>query len=237
MQPSPQLLEQDKDSKGTDGAGIGLESQPRGFYAKHGKRVLDFISSAAGLLALVPVFGLVAVSIKLNSRGPVFHRQMRVGKDGRPFLLVKFRSMDRVASGMPAGITVSGDKRITRVGRFLRRYKIDELPQLWNVLCGDMSLVGPRPELPRYVQGYSPEQRHVLRVRPGITDPATLAYRHEEEILSRCTDPEQMYRTQILPDKLMRNLDYIPKISFQNDIRIIFATVGHSLLFFGNSQQ
>jgi len=161
----------------------------------------------------------------------VAYRQTRVGKDGREFDILKFRSMDAIASDMPPGITVSGDRRITRVGRVLRRYKIDEFPQLCNVFRGDRSLVGPRPELPRYVEAYSPEQRLVLRVRPWITDPASLAYRHEEEILSRCEDPEQVYLKQILPDKLTRNLAYIQNISLLADLQIIFMTIGRSFLF------
>lgn len=237
MQPSPQLLEQEKDSKGIDFAGIQLAGQPRGFYARRGKRVFDCICSATGLVVLLPVFALVAVCIKLTSCGPVFYRQMRVGKGGRPFQIVKFRSMDGVASELSPGITVSGDKRITRVGRFLRRYKIDELPQLWNVFRGDMSLVGPRPELPKYVEDYSPEQKLVLCVRPGITDPASLAYRHEEEILSRYEDPEQVYRTQILPDKLAQDLEYIPAMSFRTDLHIIFATLSRSFLYAESSPQ
>jgi lipopolysaccharide/colanic/teichoic acid biosynthesis glycosyltransferase len=194
-------------------------------YKKFGKRLMDVIASASGLAFLLPLFALVAICIKINSRGPVFYRQVRVGKDGLPFMILKFRSMNAESSELPAGITTSVDRRITQVGRILRRYKIDELPQLWNVLLGHMSLVGPRPELPKYVQTYSPEQKKVLCVRPGITDPATLAYRHEEEMLSRSVDSEQMYQTQILPDKLARNLDYILNVSFRNDIRIIFATI------------
>lgn len=237
MQPSPQLIEQEKDSKSICCAGIQLEKLPQGFYVKHGKRVLDCISAATGLFVLLPLFTLVAVCIKLSSRGPVFYRQMRVGKDGHPFDIVKFRSMNSVSSEMSPGITVSGDKRITRVGRFLRRYKMDELPQLWNVLRGDMSLVGPRPELPKYVETYPPEQRLVLCVRPGITDPASLLYRHEEEILSRCEDPERVYRMEILPDKLAQNLGYIRNISFRTDLRIILATVSRSFLLIENSAQ
>ena len=132
---------------------------------------------------------------------------------------------------MPAGITVSGDRRVTRVGKVLRRYKIDELPQLWNVLVGEMSLVGPRPELPRYVELYSRRQKEVLRVRPGITDLASLTYRHEEEILSRCEEPEKLYREEILPEKLVLNLKYLQSITFKADLRIIFATIGCSFLF------
>jgi lipopolysaccharide/colanic/teichoic acid biosynthesis glycosyltransferase len=235
MQPSPRLIEQD--SKSISCVGIQLEKLPQGFYVKHGKRVLDCISSATGLLVLLPLFALVAVCIKLTSRGPVFYRQMRVGKDGHPFHIVKFRSMIGAASKMSPGITVSGDKRITRLGIIVRRYKVDELPQLWNVLRGDMSLVGPRPELPKYVEGYSPEQKLVLCVRPGITDPASLAYRHEEEILSRCEDPERVYRMEILPDKLAKNLEYIRNISFRTDLHIIFATVSRSFLLVESSPQ
>jgi lipopolysaccharide/colanic/teichoic acid biosynthesis glycosyltransferase len=237
MRPSPQLLEPVKDCKGIGCGGIQFERLPQGFYVKHGKRVLDCASSAMGMFLLLPVFVLVAASIKLTSRGPVFYRQMRVGKDGQPFHILKFRSMIVDAPQMSPGITVSGDNRITQVGRFLRRYKIDELPQLWNVLQGNMSLVGPRPELPKYVEDYSPEQKLVLCVRPGITDPASLAYRHEEEILSRCEDPERIYRTEILPDKLAQNLEYIRHISFQKDLRIILATVSHSFLRVESSPQ
>jgi lipopolysaccharide/colanic/teichoic acid biosynthesis glycosyltransferase len=123
------------------------------------------------------------------------------------------------------GITVSGDKRVTPIGRVLRRYKLDELPQLWNVLRGDMSLVGPRPELPMYVASYTAEQRQVLAVRPGITDPASLTYRHEEKILAEYDDPDQFYRTRILPDKLAQSLLYLQKISLKVDLRIIVETV------------
>jgi lipopolysaccharide/colanic/teichoic acid biosynthesis glycosyltransferase len=235
LHPSPQLPEKEKDFRGICWAGIRPESLPQQFYVKHGKRVLDCISSTAGLLILLPLFALVAVCIKLTSCGPVFYRQLRVGKNGRPFQIVKFRSMHGVASEISPGITVSGDTRITRVGRLLRRYKIDELPQLWNVLRGDMSVVGPRPELPKYVESYSPEHRLVLCVRPGITDPASLAYRNEEEILSRCEDPEQVYRMEILPDKLAQNLEYIRNISFQTDLRIILATMTHSFLLVESS--
>ena len=237
MQPPPPLLEQEKDSNVILCGGVQMDALPQGFYAKRGKRVLDCVSSATGLLVLLPLFALVALSIKLTSRGPVFHRQMRVGKDGHLFPILKFRSMNGVASKMSPGITVSGDKRITRLGMILRRYKIDELPQLWNVLRGDMSLVGPRPELPKYVEVYSPEQKLVLCVRPGITDLASLAYRHEEEILSRYEDPEHVYRMEILPDKLAQNLGYIRSISFRTDLRIIFATMKRSFLSFESLRQ
>jgi lipopolysaccharide/colanic/teichoic acid biosynthesis glycosyltransferase len=230
MQPSHQFIEPEKDSKAVRCAGIQPGKLPQGLYLRHGKRVLDCISSAIGLVVLLPLFALVAACIKLTSPGSVFYRQLRAGKDGRPFHIVKFRSMNTNASKTSPGITVGGDKRISRLGGFLRRHKIDELPQLWNVLRGEMSLVGPRPELPKYVENYSPEQRRVLCVRPGITDPASLAYRQEEEILSRCENPESAYRTVILPDKLAKSLKYIQDISFRTDLRIILATVSRSFL-------
>jgi lipopolysaccharide/colanic/teichoic acid biosynthesis glycosyltransferase len=201
-----------------------------GFYAKHCKRPLDVLLATTCLILLSPVLGFLACCIKLTSRGPVLFRQVRVGKGGRPFQILKFRSM--VVQSLPADemITVAGDPRVTAMGKVLRRYKFDELPQLWNVIRGDMSLVGPRPELPVYVSGYTPDQRVVLYARPGITDPASLAYRHEEEILAEQSDPGQFYRTRILPDKLIRSGDYLQQITFRNDIRIILRTVSSSFL-------
>ena len=206
----------------------------KGFYATYGKRALDILAATAGLIVLSPVFGLVACCIKLSSRGPVLFRQVRIGKDGRPFRILKFRSMMQSSIG-DLKITVAGDSRVTRVGKFLRRYKVDELPQLWNVIRGQMSLVGPRPEVPVYIEEYTREQRMVLSVRPGITDSASLAYRHEEEILANQGSPEQFYRTQILPDKLARNKAYLEKITLRNDIRIILKTISSSFLFTGKT--
>ncbi len=202
-----------------------------GFYASYGKRALDILAATVGLILLSPALGLVACCIKLTSRGPAFYRQVRIGKGGRPFQILKFRSMTMQTSNRDLKITVAGDSRVTPVGRFLRRYKVDELPQLWNVIRGDMSLVGPRPEVPVYIEEYTREQRIVLSVRPGITDTASLAYRHEEEILANQGDPEQFYRTQILPDKLARNRAYLEKITLQNDIRIIVKTISSSFVF------
>jgi lipopolysaccharide/colanic/teichoic acid biosynthesis glycosyltransferase len=199
-------------------------------YTRFGKRLLDVLASAIGLVFLSPLFAFVGCWITLDSPGSVFYRQIRVGKNGRAFRILKFRSMDSVASAAPAGITVSGDARVTRSGRFLRRFKIDELPQLYNVLSGEMSLVGPRPELPQYVALYSSDQKQVLSVRPGITDPASLAYRHEEDILSSSENPEAFYRNRVLPDKIDRNLAYIQTISCVNDLSIIFQTIFHSFL-------
>jgi lipopolysaccharide/colanic/teichoic acid biosynthesis glycosyltransferase len=202
----------------------------RGFYANYGKRTLDILAATTGLILLSPVFALVACCIKLNSRGPVLYRQVRIGKDGRTFEILKFRSMVMHVSKKDLRITVAGDSRVTPVGKFLRRYKVDELPQLWNVIRGDMSLVGPRPEVPVYIEAYTPEQRVVLSARPGITDAASLAYRHEEEILADQDDPEKFYRAKILPDKLARNRAYLEKITLQNDIRIILKSISSSFL-------
>ena len=231
MPPSLQVLERMRNPNDANGVAFSQDTLKKGFYIRYGKRIFDFVFSAVGLLMLTPLFVLVAICIKLTSRGSVFFRQTRVGKDGQPFQIVKFRSMLEIASKMPPSITVSGDARITPVGRILRRYKIDELPQLWNVFLGSMSFVGPRPELPKYVEAYSFDQKHVLCVRPGVTDPASLAYRNEEEILSESQDPEEIYRTQILPDKLRRNLAYLQAISFCHDVRIIFLTLACAFLF------
>ena len=200
-------------------------------YTKWGKRALDVAVSSLGLLVLLPLFAFIGCLVKLTSAGGIFYRQTRIGRGGRRFKILKFRSM--VVGGTDKGlkITVSGDSRVTSIGRVLRRYKLDEVPQLWNVLRGDMSLVGPRPELPIYVAAYREDQRQVLAVRPGITDPASLAYRREEEILAKHKDPEQFYRTQVLPDKLARNLVYLQAISLKTDLRIIFETVLSSFLF------
>jgi lipopolysaccharide/colanic/teichoic acid biosynthesis glycosyltransferase len=202
----------------------------RSIYARYGKRALDVFSSAIGLLILSPLLAIIACCIKLSTPGPVLFRQIRIGQDGHPFQILKFRSMVAGASKRGLGITVSGDSRVTRVGGFLRRYKLDELPQLWNVFCGEMSLVGPRPELPIYVAGYTPEERLVLSAPPGITDPASLAYRHEEELLAGHENPEEFYRSQVLPDKLARNVRYIQEISFKDDLRIVLETLTSSFL-------
>lgn len=207
-----------------------LAGRSESSYAKWGKRVLDVVTALLALLGLAPIFAIIACIIKLTSSGGPFYRQTRVGKGGRDFQILKFRSMTVGGASDSSKITVSGDSRVTAVGRILRRYKLDELPQFWNVLRGEMSLVGPRPELPFYVATYTSDQRQVLAVRPGITDPASLVYRHEEEILAQHRDPEQFYRAQILPNKLAYNLAYIQTISLKNDLHIIFETVVSSFL-------
>ena len=189
------------------------------------KRLFDIVSSGIGLLCLAPVFVVMAIWIKLDSRGPVFYRQTRVGRYGRDFRIFKFRSM-RVGSDKGRQITVGErDPRITRSGYFIRRYKIDELPQLINVFLGDMSVVGPRPEVRKYVDLYSEEQRKVFQVRPGITDLASIKYRNENELLSQVDDPDTYYIDVIMPDKLTINLEYIHHQSFMGDIKIIFNTL------------
>lgn len=189
------------------------------------KRLLDITASGLGLIFLSPLFLIVALWIKSDSPGPVFYRQSRVGRYGKDFRLFKFRSM-RVGSDKKGLITVGGhDPRVTRSGYYIRKYKLDELPQLINVFIGDMSLVGPRPEVRKYVDLYTPEQLHVLDVRPGITDLASIRYRNENELLAKASDPEQYYREVVMQDKLRINLQYISDHSFFRDLKIIFMTI------------
>lgn len=188
------------------------------------KRLFDIVAASCGLLVLSPVFLLLAVWIKADSRGPVFYRQSRVGRGNRDFWLYKFRSM-RVGADRAGLITVGGrDPRVTASGYYIRKYKLDELPQLINVLRGDMSIVGPRPEVRRYVDLYTPEQMHVLDVRPGITDLASIRYRNESELLARAEDPDRYYVEVVMQDKLRINLEYVANHSFVYDMRLIFKT-------------
>ena len=185
------------------------------------KRLLDCTASLLGLLLLSPLFLLVAMLVKLDSPGPVLFRQERVGRGFRLFRILKFRSM-RLEEGTP--ITAGQDSRITRMGKFLRRTKIDELPQLVNVLAGDMSLVGPRPEIREYVAMFSDDYAKILRVRPGITDLASLAYSDEASALSRSPDPEGAYIERILPRKIALAHQYLASASLGFDLRLIFRT-------------
>lgn len=194
------------------------------------KRLFDIVASGCGLLVLSPLLIIVAIWIKLDSKGPVFFRQVRVGRYGKDFRIFKFRSM-RVGSDKGSQITVGGhDSRITRSGYFIRKTKIDELPQLINVFVGDMSLVGPRPEVRHYVDMWTPEQMHVLDVRPGITDPASIRYRNENELLEKAADPEKEYVEVIMQDKIKLYLEYVAAVSggglkaFWYDIKLIFQT-------------
>jgi lipopolysaccharide/colanic/teichoic acid biosynthesis glycosyltransferase len=196
-----------------------------GFYLRQGKRMFDAFASAIALMLLFPLFIVVSLLIKLTSAGPIFFSQRRVGRDGRLFRIVKFRSMRDGADKQGPAITAHGDLRITPLGTVLRLAKIDELPQLWNVLKGEMSLVGPRPELPRYVDHYSATQRTVLTVRPGMTDPASIKYAREELDLGENADAERFYANVILPDKLNLNLQYIEKVTLFRDLSLLSKTV------------
>ena len=188
------------------------------------KRTFDIIASGCGLLVLSPLFIILAIWIKLDSRGPVFYKQIRVGQYNKDFMLYKFRSM-RVGSDKKGLITVGNrDSRITRSGYFIRKYKLDEFPQLINVLIGDMSLVGPRPEVRKYVDLYTEEQLHVLDVKPGITDLASIRYRNENEILEKAVNPDEYYINVVMQDKLKINLEYVANHSFWYDISLIFKT-------------
>jgi lipopolysaccharide/colanic/teichoic acid biosynthesis glycosyltransferase len=205
------------------------------FYFRRGKRILDITVSTAVLILALPFFLLIAVAVELSSPGPILFRQERVGKGGVGFNILKFRSMRAHAESNGLQITGAGDKRVTRLGSLLRRTKLDELPQFWNVLRGDMSLVGPRPEVPKYVAMYDSEERAVLSIRPGITDPASISYRHEEKLLGRQLDPEQFYVKCLMPQKLAMNLKYLVDISFANDIRLIWRTAVMTLRIRANA--
>lgn len=188
------------------------------------KRLFDIVASGLGLIALSPLFAVLAVWIKADSKGPVFYRQVRVGKGNKDFRLFKFRSM-RPDSDKLGLITVGGrDPRVTRSGYYIRKYKLDEFPQLINVFRGEMSLVGPRPEVRKYVDMYTPEQMRVLDVKPGITSLASIRYRNENEILAQAEDPDRCYIEKIMPEKIAIDMEYVDKASLLTDIRLIFST-------------
>lgn len=189
------------------------------------KRIFDIICSGLGLIALSLVFLIIAIRIKTGSDGPIFFKQIRVGEKGKEFEILKFRTMVVDAEKLGRQITVGNDSRITKIGAFLRKYKLDELPQLINVFKGDMSLVGPRPEVPRYVNMYNEEQRKVLEVKPGITDLASIRYRDENELLGKAENPDEFYINTIMPDKLALNVEYIKKSNVFFDIYIIIQTI------------
>lgn len=187
------------------------------------KRLFDMVCAALGLLVLSPVLLLCALLVGLTSPGGVLFRQERVGKDGVPFTIYKFRSMRKDNAGLK--ISTSSDSRITPVGRVLRKTKLDELPQLWNVLKGDMSFVGPRPEVREYTDLYTDEQRQVLLLRPGITGLASIRYRNENDLLSASTDPNRTYIEEVMPAKLALDLEYIPRACVSYDVRLILETL------------
>lgn len=193
------------------------------------KRLFDICTSMVALLLLILPFFLIAFAILVDSKGGVFYRQKRIGKNEKEFLLFKFRSM-HVNAEQKGLITVGNkDVRTTKVGRFLRKYKLDELPQLFNIILNEMSVVGPRPEVKEYVELYSAEQKKVLSVKPGLTDLASLAYINENEILGKAENPEKTYLKEIMPQKLDLNLEYIQNKSFGLDLKIIFKTIGKIL--------
>lgn len=194
-------------------------------YRVFGKRFFDITFSAFGLVMVSPLFFVVPFLIKADSAGPVFFRQRRMGLGGRRFWLLKFRSMTVNREG-DKGFEPGSARRVTKVGAFLRKTKIDELPQLWNVFVGDMSFVGPRPEVEKYQELYRGKYSDVLSVRPGITDMASIKYRNEEEILAASADPEKTYIEAVLPDKLEMAMDYVGQgLSLRRDIQIIFSTL------------
>jgi lipopolysaccharide/colanic/teichoic acid biosynthesis glycosyltransferase len=188
------------------------------------KRLFDIISSLVGLIFISPIFLVVPILIKFDSKGPVFFKQWRIGKGGRPFKIYKFRTMVQDAEKVGSLITAGNDQRITGIGKLLRRYEIDELPTLINVLKGDMSIVGPRPEVPKYLHHYDRKYREILSVRPGITDLGTLSFRDEAKYLD-AQNYEDTYETEILPQKLDLYLEYVHHKSFLFDLRIILKTI------------
>ena len=188
------------------------------------KRLFDIIASGCGLVVLSPLFLVLAIWVKLDSKGPVFYRQVRVGYKNKDFRIFKVRSM-RVGADKGSLVTIGGrDPRVTRSGYFIRKFKFDELPQLINVFLGDMSLVGPRPEVRHYVDYWTPEQMHVLDVRPGITDPASIKFRNENELMEKAEDPESYYINVIMQEKIKLYLEYVENASFWYDIKLIFET-------------
>jgi len=189
------------------------------------KRVFDLFFTISGFILLLPLFLIISLCIKLDSEGPVIFRQIRVGRHGKHFYIWKFRTMVVDAQKIGKQLTVGADPRITRMGFWLRKFKLDELPQLINVLKGDMSLVGPRPEVPKYVAYYSKEQRKVLELLPGITDMASIKYRNENDILALASDPERIYIEKIIPEKIELNLAYATKANIWRDFIIIINTL------------
>ncbi|MFN6566926.1 sugar transferase [Dendronalium sp. ChiSLP03b] len=189
------------------------------------KRAFDLFFSLLGVAILLPLFFFIAIWIKLDSPGTVFFRQVRIGRFGREFKIYKFRTMIQSAEKIGKQITIANDKRITRSGRFLRKYKLDELPQLFNVIKGEMSLVGPRPEVPKYVALYTSEQRRVLEVLPGITDLASMKFHNESELLKDMNNSEHFYINEIMPRKLELNMEYITRFSLVFDLVIILKTL------------
>jgi lipopolysaccharide/colanic/teichoic acid biosynthesis glycosyltransferase len=214
-QPAPAFLEPGSQP---------MQRPRRRFYAA-AKRALDLAASGLGLVVVSPILLVAAIAVRFDSGGPILFRQTRVGRSFRPFSIYKFRTMTVDAPERGSQITAGSDPRITSSGRWLRKSKIDELPQLFNVFLGDMSLVGPRPEVPKYVEMFHDDYAAVLSVRPGLTDPASVKYRDEAEILAASADPEQEYVQRILPDKIALSRDYIARATLAGDLAILFRTL------------
>ncbi|MCE5303105.1 MAG: sugar transferase [Planctomycetaceae bacterium] len=189
------------------------------------KRLFDVVAAGMGLILISPFMMVAAIAVRWSSPGPVFFRQERMGRGGKPFFIMKFRTMVQDSPKLGGQITVGDDPRITKVGRLLRKTKLDELPQLLNVLKGDMSMVGPRPEVRKYVEMFADDYREILRVRPGVTDLASLKYRDESTVLAQAADPDQEYIRRVLPEKIQYAREYIRRRSFWLDMKIIFATI------------
>jgi lipopolysaccharide/colanic/teichoic acid biosynthesis glycosyltransferase len=210
---------------GIDGHTSSRANGCSGFYRRAGKRWVDLMVSASGIVLTSPFLIACACAIKLDSSGPILFQQKRVGLHGKLFTVLKFRSMRIGSERDHLKITVAGDPRVTAVGKWLRKTKLDELPQLFNVLCGDMSLIGPRPEVPEYVRQYDQTQRLVLQVKPGITGLSSLEFIDEEELLRGASNPRHFYCTKILPRKIALDLNYCQRASFITDCGIAFRTV------------
>lgn len=194
-------------------------------YLRFGKRVLDLVGAAIGAGVCLPLLGVLGIFIKASSPGPIFFRQERLGKNGRVFKLLKFRTMVQGPNGSSKQFTPGDESRVTRIGKVLRKTKLDELPQLVNVLAGDMSLVGPRPEVPQYQGFYGGEFGRILEIKPGMTDFASIKYHEEEKLLAQSLDPEWTYTHEVLPDKLHIHLKYTDRICFREDLKILLETV------------
>jgi lipopolysaccharide/colanic/teichoic acid biosynthesis glycosyltransferase len=195
------------------------------FYTKYGKRIFDFIASLIGLILLSPFLVIIGILIKISDKGPIFYRSKRIGQNFKPFYLLKFRTMVVNAEELGPSITKGGDQRITKIGKFLRKTKLDELPQLWNVVKGELSLVGPRPEVEKYISFYKDDYKEILKIRPGITDYAAIKFRNEEEILAKFEDVEKAYIENVLPEKIKLYKTYLNEIGFLTDLKIIFKTL------------
>jgi lipopolysaccharide/colanic/teichoic acid biosynthesis glycosyltransferase len=191
------------------------------------KRTIDLAASLAGLLVLSPLMALIAVLVKVEDGGSVFFTQERIGRGGRPFRMWKFRTMIPYASALGPSLTAAGDSRITRVGGWLRAHKLDELPQLFNVVAGEMTLVGPRPEVPKYVDMYTPDQRSVLDLDPGITDRASIIFAEESALLAEQEDPENYYIEKVIPEKIRINLEYADRATTLSDLAVVLETIGY----------